>query len=210
VQDVVDAPISARTISRRLSESGLKSCRPLRKLPLTQSHQSQRLQWCRNRTSWTTEWHRIVFSDESRFCFSSDSHRIRVWRRRGDRSNSAATVERQTARQRGIMIWGAIAMDSRSPLVRIRGTMTARRYVSDVLQPVALPYLQRLQNAVFQQDNPDRTQESSADKPCKVPDASLATDVSRSLTDQACVGRDWPSFPGSAPAAVGRRSVEDG
>ncbi|MBJ5570490.1 transposase [Salmonella enterica subsp. enterica serovar Typhimurium] len=65
----------------------------------------------------------------------------------------AATVERHAARQRGVMVWGAIAMDSRSPLVRIRGTMTARRYVSDVLQPVALPYLQRLQNAVFQQDN---------------------------------------------------------
>ncbi|MBJ5547116.1 hypothetical protein JGG71_23215 [Salmonella enterica subsp. enterica serovar Derby] len=32
VQDVVDAPISARTISRRLGESGLQSCRPLRRL----------------------------------------------------------------------------------------------------------------------------------------------------------------------------------
>ncbi|MBJ5565730.1 transposase [Salmonella enterica subsp. enterica serovar London] len=89
-----------------------------------------------------------MFSDESRFCVSSDSRRIRVWRRRGDRSNPASTVERHTARQRGV-----IAMDSRSPLVRIRGTMTARRLVSDVLQPVALPYLQRLQNAVLQKDN---------------------------------------------------------
>ncbi|MBJ5464031.1 transposase [Salmonella enterica subsp. enterica serovar Derby] len=94
-----------------------------------------------------------MFSEESLFCVSSDSRRIRVWRRRGDRSNPAATVERHTARQRGVMVWSAITMDSRSLLVRIRGTMTARRYVSDVLQPVALPYLQRLQNAVFQQDN---------------------------------------------------------
>ncbi|MBJ5695530.1 hypothetical protein JGG83_23040 [Salmonella enterica subsp. enterica serovar Derby] len=38
VQDVMNAPISARTISRRLGESGLQSCRPLRRLPLTQSH----------------------------------------------------------------------------------------------------------------------------------------------------------------------------
>ncbi|MBJ5579775.1 hypothetical protein JGG64_23210 [Salmonella enterica subsp. enterica serovar Derby] len=143
VQDVVDAPISARTISRRLGKSGLQSCRPLQRLPLTKSHRSQRLQWCRDRASWTTEWHRIVFSDESRFCVSSDSRRIRVWRRRGDRSNPAATAECHTARQCDVMVWGAIAMDSRSPLVRIRGTMTARRYVSDVLQPVALSYLQR-------------------------------------------------------------------
>ncbi|MBJ5570491.1 hypothetical protein JGG62_24100 [Salmonella enterica subsp. enterica serovar Typhimurium] len=59
VQDVVDAPISARTISRRLGESGFQSCCPLRRLPLTQSHRSQRLQWCRDRASWTTEWHRL-------------------------------------------------------------------------------------------------------------------------------------------------------
>ncbi|MBJ5594303.1 hypothetical protein JGG70_24365 [Salmonella enterica subsp. enterica serovar Typhimurium] len=83
VQDVVDALISARTIPRRLDESGLQPCRSLRRLPLTQSHRSQRLQWCRDRASWTTEWHRIVFSDESRFCVSSDSRRISLevtWR----------------------------------------------------------------------------------------------------------------------------------
>ncbi|UYV85013.1 hypothetical protein LAZ67_X004252 [Cordylochernes scorpioides] len=79
---------------------------------------------------------------ESRFCLSSDSRRVRVWRRRGERSNPAAIVERPTVRQRGIMVWGAIAYDSRSPLLRIQGTMTAQRYVDDVLRPVTLPYLQ--------------------------------------------------------------------
>ncbi|GFU62569.1 transposable element Tc1 transposase [Trichonephila clavipes] len=43
------------------------------------------------------------FSDESRFCFFNDNQRIRVWRRRGERSNPAVTVECPTARQRGIM-----------------------------------------------------------------------------------------------------------
>lgn len=153
VQDTLDVPISTRTISRRLVASGLHSWRPLRRLPLTTQHRRQRLQWCRARAMWTTEWHRVVFSDESRFCFSSDSRRVRVWRRRGDRSNPAAIVERPTARQRGIMVWGAIAYDSRSPLVRIQGTMTAQRYVDDVLRPVALPYLQGVPNALYQQDN---------------------------------------------------------
>ncbi|UYV78489.1 hypothetical protein LAZ67_16001717 [Cordylochernes scorpioides] len=83
-----------------------------------------------------TEWHRVVFSDESRFCLSSDSRRVRVWRRRGERSNPAAIVERPTVRQRGIM-----------------GTMTAQRYVDDVLRPVTLPYLQGVPNALYQQDN---------------------------------------------------------
>ncbi|UYV72248.1 Transposase [Cordylochernes scorpioides] len=103
---------------------GLHSCRPLRRLPLTPPNRRQRLEWCRARSTWMTEWHRVVFSDESRFCLSSDSRRVRVWRRRGERSNPAAI-----------------------------GTMTAQRYVDDVLRPVTLPYLQGVPNALYQQDN---------------------------------------------------------
>ncbi|UYV65486.1 hypothetical protein LAZ67_3004489 [Cordylochernes scorpioides] len=153
VQDTLDHSISTRTISRRLVANGLHSCRPLRRLPLTPPNRRQRLEWCRARSTWMTEWHRVVFSDESRFCLSSDSRRIRVWRRRGERSNPAAIVERPTVRQRGIMVWGAIAYDSRSPLLRIQGTMTAQRYVDDLLRPVTLPYLQGVPNALYQQDN---------------------------------------------------------
>ncbi|UYV65947.1 hypothetical protein LAZ67_3005966 [Cordylochernes scorpioides] len=142
-----------QTISCRLVANGLHSCRPLRRLPLTPPNRRQRLEWCRARSTWMTEWHRVVFSDESRFCLSSDSRRVRVWRRRGERSNPAAIVERPTVRQRGIMVWGAIAYDSRSPLLRIQGTMTAQRYVDDVLRPVTLPYLQGVPNALYQQDN---------------------------------------------------------
>ncbi|UYV82109.1 hypothetical protein LAZ67_21000883 [Cordylochernes scorpioides] len=153
VQDTLDHSISTRTISRRLVANGLHSCRPLRRLPLTPPNRRQRLEWCRARSTWMTEWHRVVFSDESRFCLSSDSRRVRVWRRRGERSNPSAIVERPTVRQRGIIVWGAIAYDSRSPLLRIHGTMTAQRYVDDVLRPVTLPYLQGVPNALYQQDN---------------------------------------------------------
>ncbi|GFV37184.1 RNase H domain-containing protein [Trichonephila clavipes] len=49
------------------------------------------------------------------------------------------------------MVWGVIAY--RSPLVLIRATMTAQRYVHDILQPHVLPLMQRLPGAIFQQDN---------------------------------------------------------
>ncbi|UYV75666.1 hypothetical protein LAZ67_13000956 [Cordylochernes scorpioides] len=90
VHDTLDHSISTRTISRRLVANGLHSCRPLRRLPLTPPNRRQRLEWCQARSTWMTEWHRVVFSDESRFCLSSDSRRVRVWRRRGERSNPAA------------------------------------------------------------------------------------------------------------------------
>ncbi|GFX40519.1 transposable element Tcb2 transposase [Trichonephila clavipes] len=94
VQDTLDVPISTRTISRRLVESGLHSRRPLRTLTLTPQRRLARLEWWRARATWMTEWRNVVFS---RFCFFNDSQRIRVWRRRGERSNPAITVERPTA-----------------------------------------------------------------------------------------------------------------
>ncbi|GFW59289.1 transposable element Tcb1 transposase [Trichonephila clavipes] len=37
--------------------------------------------------------------------------------------------------------------------LRIAGTLSSRRYISEVLEPVVLPYLQGLTTAIFQQDN---------------------------------------------------------
>ncbi|GFV76137.1 transposable element Tcb2 transposase [Trichonephila clavipes] len=153
VQYNLDVPISTRTMSRLFFESGLHSRRPHRTLALIPQRRRARLKWCRARAIWMTECRNVVFLDKSLFCFFNDSQRIRVWRRRGKRSNPAVTVERPTARQRGIMVWGAIAYNSTSPLVRIQGTLNAQRYVQNVLRPVAIPYLQGMPNAIFQQDN---------------------------------------------------------
>ncbi|KAI4900953.1 hypothetical protein NFI96_026666, partial [Prochilodus magdalenae] len=39
--------------------------------------------------SWgDSEWQRVIFSDECRFCFGGDDQRIRVWRHRGQRLHS--------------------------------------------------------------------------------------------------------------------------
>ncbi|GFW09703.1 transposable element Tcb2 transposase [Trichonephila clavipes] len=69
----------------------------------------------------------VVFSDESRFNLSSDDNRVRVLRLRGERHNAAFALQRHTAPTADGMIWGAIAFNTRSPLVLIRGTMAAQR-----------------------------------------------------------------------------------
>lgn len=51
------------------------------------------------------------------------------------------------------MMWDDIAYGSRSPLLFIRGSMTARRYIDEVVEPNVLPYLRRLEDPLFQQDN---------------------------------------------------------
>ncbi|GFY00894.1 transposable element Tc1 transposase [Trichonephila clavipes] len=109
-----------RNHRRRLTEVGLRSRRPLRRLPLTPHHRQCRLDFCRTRATWSvTDWRRVIFSDESRFSLSADYHRTRVWRR----------------------------------TVVLQGTLTARRYVDDILTPIVLPMLSSHPGAIYQQDN---------------------------------------------------------
>ncbi|KFM70874.1 hypothetical protein X975_09885, partial [Stegodyphus mimosarum] len=102
---------------------------------------------------WTTKWNEIVFADESRICLQHHDGRIRVWRHRGERMLNSCVTHRHTGPAPGIMVWGGIGYHSRTPLVCIVGTLNSQRYISKVLEPVALPYLQGLPTAIFQQDN---------------------------------------------------------
>ncbi|GBM08581.1 hypothetical protein AVEN_52430-1 [Araneus ventricosus] len=51
------------------------------------------------------------------------------------------------------MVWGAISYDSRDTLVVIPRSLTANLYVSLVIQPIVLPFMNSIQRGVFQQNN---------------------------------------------------------
>ncbi|GFX04255.1 transposable element Tcb1 transposase [Trichonephila clavipes] len=96
---------------------------------------------------------KFVFSNESRFVLGTDDNRLRVWRCPGEWYNSSHNVLRHIARTAGVMVWGAIAYDSRSTLIVMRGTLTGQRYVDDILRPHVGPFLNGLPGAIFQQNN---------------------------------------------------------
>ncbi|GFX48326.1 transposable element Tcb2 transposase [Trichonephila clavipes] len=115
-----------------------------------------RLEWypARTRRDWpATKGNQVVFSDESRFNFSSDDNRVRVSRTRGKCLNPAFALQRHTSPTAGVMVWSAIAYDIRLPLILILGTLTAQRHVLYILQPHVLPLMARLSGDVFLQDN---------------------------------------------------------
>ncbi|GFV71692.1 transposable element Tcb2 transposase [Trichonephila clavipes] len=119
------APLLKASVSsrRRLAEEHLGSWHPLRVLPLTPTHRHLRLEWFHARGNWTAvEWNQVVLSD------------------------------RHIASTAGVRVWSAIVYNTRTPLVSVRGTMTAQRYVNVSQQPHVLPLMQRLPRAIFQQD----------------------------------------------------------
>ncbi|GFW05286.1 transposable element Tcb2 transposase [Trichonephila clavipes] len=92
---VTGRPISRFTVARRLHGGGLFARRPVRCLPLTPAHRRRRSLWCREHWNWRdNEWGRVLFTDESRFSFNSDSHRILIWRERGSHNHPSNIIER--------------------------------------------------------------------------------------------------------------------
>ncbi|GFV45587.1 transposable element Tcb1 transposase [Trichonephila clavipes] len=65
IECVTHHSVSARTIRRRLQQSGLSARRPLLGLPLTQNHRRLCRQWCNERRMWVAEWNEVVFTDDS-------------------------------------------------------------------------------------------------------------------------------------------------
>ncbi|GFY03898.1 transposable element Tcb1 transposase [Trichonephila clavipes] len=133
--------VSARTIRRRLQQSVLSARRPLLGLPLTQNHRRLRRQWCDERSMWVAEWNEVVFTDESRICLQHHDGWIRVWIHRGERMLNSCVMHHHTGPAPGIMVWGGIIHHSHTPLVRNVNTLNRERYISEVLEPVVLPYL---------------------------------------------------------------------
>ncbi|GFV33867.1 transposable element Tcb1 transposase [Trichonephila clavipes] len=100
--------LSARTIRRRLKQSGLSARHPLLGLFLTQNHRLLRHQWCDKRRTWAAEWNEVVFTDKSRICLQHHDGRIGAWRHHGERLLNSCVMHRHTCPAPGVMIWGGI------------------------------------------------------------------------------------------------------
>lgn len=138
----MDTVISKHTILRWLPNPGLKFLSVSRQLLLILRPRKYRLDWCRSRTKLDSVCFLEMWSTETTPDFLLILMiTIRVWRQKGQRSNTAFATERNTAVILSVKVWGAICWVSRSTLVVLQGTLTAFRYVDDTLQLVVLPIL---------------------------------------------------------------------
>ncbi|GFU67829.1 transposable element Tc1 transposase [Trichonephila clavipes] len=98
-------PISRFTVARRLHGGGLFARCPVRCVRLTPAHRRRRSLCCREHRNWRdSEWGRVLFTDESRFSLSSDSHRILIWRERGSRNHLSNIIERYRYGGLGVLV----------------------------------------------------------------------------------------------------------
>ncbi|GFX97946.1 transposable element Tcb2 transposase [Trichonephila clavipes] len=149
-------PISRFTMARRLHGGGLFARRPVRCVSLTPAHRRRRSLWCREHRNWRdNEWGRVLFTDESRFSLSSNSHRILIWREWGSRNHPSNIIERDRYGGRFVLVWGGIMLGSRTDLhIFDAGSVNGTRYCNEIL----LPYVRLFRGAMglqllFMDDN---------------------------------------------------------
>ncbi|GFT91265.1 HTH_Tnp_Tc3_2 domain-containing protein [Trichonephila clavipes] len=122
-----DIQCHQRNHKETTDRSWLEGRRPLRRLPLTPHHRQCRLDFCRPRAAWSvTDWRRVIFRDESiQSVMMTTPHTCLEAHRPAVRSRHLLS-ERHTAISQGVTVWGAISWDTRSSLMVLQGTLTAR------------------------------------------------------------------------------------
>ncbi|XP_067685328.1 uncharacterized protein [Haliotis asinina] len=131
--------ISRRIVSRRFRRYDIRTYRPFRGMTLTLQHRRRRLAWARAVWQWQQRnWHRVLFSDKSRFQMNQVDGRVRVYRRQNERTARCCVQKVEPFGGDSVMMWGGICGDRKTELVVIEGNLT-----DDVLRPVVLPFLQQ-------------------------------------------------------------------
>ena len=147
--------ISDQTVWNRLRPGNLRSRRPAVRTTLTQRHRRARRDWCHQHIQWTRQqWSRVLFSNESRFNLHFNDGRTRAYRRQGERFSDATVSEYDRFGGGLVVVLAGVTMNQRTRLCIVDGNLNAQRSLDDILQPVVVPFLGRMnQGAVLLDDN---------------------------------------------------------
>lgn len=125
------------TISRRLSENGIRSRIAAKKTRLNNTRKSQRLYYCNSMENFN-QWENTVFVDESHFCTSKLGGK-RVLRPKGSRFDERFVNLIEHSTRVVCSVFGAISCKGFGPLIKINGHMNSQQYC-EILEET-LPYL---------------------------------------------------------------------
>ena len=115
-----------------------------------------RLAWARDHVTWTqNDWAPVLFTDESRFSVDFTDRRARVWRMPNERFATVCVAEHDRFGGGSVMVWAGISAQGKTDLHVIdNGTLTALRYVNEILDVYVRPYAGAVgENFILMDDN---------------------------------------------------------
>lgn len=150
--------VSKNTLKRTLYEMGYHSRTALRKPNISEKNRIVRLNWTRERQSWTiNNWKKVVWSDESRFTLFRNDGKIHVWRLPKEKYDINCLVPTVKHGGGGVMMWGCFSWYGLGPLTRIDGRINSNRYIEEIIGYHLVPFVEEFEEEngeyLFQQDN---------------------------------------------------------
>lgn len=140
IENQFQLKISLATISRHLKDLNYSQKLAIRQPKLTAQQIIRRLEFAYGikleidkGSEARIELHRIIFSDESRFCLRSD-HPQMIWWKRGDKNPSPECFASQEKFAAGLMVFGAIGKDFKSNLVFCEGSVDSPGYCANIVK----------------------------------------------------------------------------
>jgi transposase len=118
---------------------------------LDEEQKQTRLDFAYTVLSSSVSFDTIIFSDESRICLGPDNRFI--WRRYSD--NDDSVFSENSKFPPGTLVWGAIGMNYKSPLVLVHGSINSQDYIRILKQSRIFRNLNNLlghNSYIFQQD----------------------------------------------------------
>ncbi|CAD6189597.1 unnamed protein product [Caenorhabditis auriculariae] len=148
IRSEIPENVSKTTILRTIHRSGRLVNTPMKAAPrLQQRHKNERLQIARS--NMTTDWNKIIFSDEKKFNLDGPDGYAHYWRdlRKDPKS-------KRNFGGGSLMVWAAFCGNGTVALSFI-GTRTNSQDYQQLLAQHLLPYLRRRRraNMIYQQDN---------------------------------------------------------
>ncbi len=116
-----------------------RATRPL----LKQKHCQRRLTRAKEKKNWTdAQWSKVLFLDETKFCFSFGNQGPRVWRKSGEAQNPCC-LKSSVKFPQSEMIWAAMSSAGAGPLCFLKSTVNAAIY-QDIFEHFMLPSADKL------------------------------------------------------------------
>jgi transposase len=140
--------VSVRTIRNSLYEMEFFSRIAVKKPFISKRHAADRLEFARKYEHWTSsDWAKVIWTDESSFELGKNSRTVRVWRRAYEKYHWDCLAPSFKSGRTSVMVWAAITGTTKSSIVLLpSGERTAADFVRIVYEGVLGDYWQHHPN----------------------------------------------------------------
>ena len=148
----LDLPISVSQVTRVLTKSKQVRYTKRMKAPYLKPHHIKaRLDWAKVHMNWTTEWTRVIFSDEKKFNLDGPDGCQYYWQ------DISKTKEVKLSRNFGggsLMVWAEFSAQGKTPILKVKGRMNSTAYI-EMIEDVLIDFTDQNMDGdfIFQQDN---------------------------------------------------------